>query len=301
VARLDGRRALVTGGRGFIGGALCRRLEEAGAEVYTLGRTPPREAPDRRALVGDLQIVDQAREVFRTVRPHVVFHLASQVVGARSLDVVLSTLHHNLTATVNLLTAAREADCDRVILAGSMEEPDPSGDWSVPSSPYAAAKLAASTYGRMFHALFDLPVVLLRLFMVYGPGQQDLSKLIPHVITSLHRGEEPTFTSGTRLVDWIYVDDVADAFVKAAQAQGIEGATLDIGSGELTPIREVVCKLFEFMGATHAPRFGQLEDRPMEQERRADVARPRQAMGWAPRTSLDEGLRHAVAWYTAGS
>lgn len=296
-AALHGQRALVTGGRGFIGSALCRKLEAAGAEVYSLGRSPVPDSRDRHALVGDLQNIDATRKVFRLIRPDLVFHLASHVLGARSLDVVLSTFHSNLTSTANLLVAARETDCARVVLTSSMEEPDPCGEWSIPCSPYAASKLAASSYGRMFHALFELPVVLLRVFMVYGPGQHDREKLIPHVITSLRDRKSPAFSSGTRLVDWIYVDDVADAFVRAALATGIDGQTLDIGSGELVSVRDVVNTLYRIMDESRAPEFGQVDDRPMEQERRADVMRATEALGWHPATSLYDGLQKTVDWY----
>lgn len=298
VRALSGRRVLVTGGRGFIGGAVSRGLEVAGARVFTVGRTPLQEAGDGLALIGDLASIEETRAVFDQVKPDLVFHLASHVVGARSPDLVLPTFHGNLTSTVNVLVAARETGCARVILTGSLEEPEPSGEWSVPSSPYAAAKLAASTYGRMFSALFDLPVVILRVFMVYGPAQRDIKKLIPYVISTLNSGGRPTFTSGTRLVDWIYVDDVADAFVQAATAPGIDGYTLDVGSGELVSVRSVVEQLYEILQAPGMPEFGQVGDRPMEQVRRADVATAERAFGWRPRVSLAEGLRKTADWYT---
>lgn len=295
---LSGRHVLVTGGRGFIGGALSRRLAAAGAKVFTAGRTPPQEAHAGTALTANLESIEEARAVFERVRPEFVFHLASHVVGARSPELVLPTFHGNLTSTVNVLVAARESGCARVMLTGSLEEPEPSGEWSVPSSPYAAAKLASGSYGRMFNALFDLPVVILRVFMVYGPAQRDVKKLIPYVITTLNAGGRPTFTSGARLVDWIYVDDVADAFVHAATARGIEGATLDVGSGELVSVRSVVEQLYEILQIPEAPEFGQVSDRPMEQVRRADVPLSQQALGWRPSVSLAEGLRRTADWYT---
>ena len=297
VPGLRGRRALVTGGRGFIGAALCRQLVEAGAEVHTVGRSQPGTADDARAHVCDLQDIDATRALFDTVRPDYVFHLASHVLGARTPEVVLSTYHSNLTTTVNLLVAAHEQQCRRVLLTGSLEEPDPSLEWSIPSSPYAAAKSAAGAYGRMFHALFGLPVVILRVFMVYGPGQNDIKKLIPYVITSLLNEESPTFTSGAREVDWIYVNDVAEAFVKAAIADGIEGATVDVGSGQLASVREVVEHLYRIMDAREAPVFGSVSDRPMEQVRKADTVAAERMMGWQTRTTLEEGLRATADWY----
>ena len=291
------RRVLVTGGRGFIGSVVTNKLITLGAEVFTVGRTHPIDLYDTHSIVCDLTSMEATRALFARVRPHIVIHLASHVLGARSLDVVLPTFHSNLTSTVNLLIAAGEADCTRVLLTGSLEEPDPSNNWSIPSSPYAAAKLCASTYGRMFHALFALPVVILRVFMVYGPGQSDIKKLIPYVITSINNGDTPAFTSGTRRVDWIYVDDVAEAYVRAAVASGIVGQTIDVGSGELISVREIVERLFEILELKSPPEFGHVSDRQLEQVRYANIAKTNSAIGWQPKISLAQGLRLTVDWY----
>ena len=186
---LTGRRALVTGAAGFIGSALCQRLVASGTEVYGVSRVFRSTADGIRWWTADLSEVDAAPRILRQVRPDVVFHLASHVSGDRGLGAVVPTLRDNLVTTVNLLTAAAEAGEARVVLAGSMEEPD--RDDPAPSSPYAAAKSAASAYARLFDQLYGLPVVNLRVFMVYGPGQRDDTKLIPYVISSLLRGEAP--------------------------------------------------------------------------------------------------------------
>jgi nucleoside-diphosphate-sugar epimerase len=149
----------------------------------------------------------------------------------------------------------------------------------------------------MFHALYQLPVVVLRVFMVYGPGQQDTSKLVPYVTLSLLRGEVPKLTSGHREVDWIYVDDVVEGLLAAAVASGIEGGTIDIGSGRLTTIRAVVEELVRLNGDRIQPVFGALADRPLEQVRVADIARSWSRMGWKPTISLQDGLERTVAWY----
>ena len=294
---IAGSQFLVTGGRGFIGSVVCQQLASAGAKVWTVGRTPSADTADTSSLVADLADLDATRRVFDTAKPDIVLHLASHVVGSRSPDVVLSTYHSNLTSTVNLLLAAQENECRRVVLTGSLEEPDPSDDWPVPSSPYAAAKLAAGSYGRMFNALFGLSVVTLRVFMVYGPGQSDETKLIPYVITSLLKGEVPTFTSGVREVDWIHVDDVAKAYLTAAVASGVDGKTLDVGTGELATVRDVVEKLFSIIGSKEDPAFGAVEDRQMEQVRRADVQQTNRIRQWKPTLDLDSGVLKTVRWY----
>jgi nucleoside-diphosphate-sugar epimerase len=288
-------RVLVTGAAGFIGSALCRALVRTGHEVHGASRVP-RDGAEMCWWQVDLSDPDAVRRILRKVRPSVVFHLASRVSGDRALGTVLPTVRDNLLATVNVLTAACEAD-GRVVLAGSMEEVDPADPTAAPSSPYAAAKTAAGTYARLFHALYGLPVVSLRVFMVYGPGQRDTTKLIPYVTTALLRGEQPLLTSGTREIDWVFVDDVAAAFIAAARAPGAEGQSVDVGSGRLITIRSLVARLTHLVGAQVEPLFGALDDRPLETRRIADVARTETLIGWRPSTSLDVGLRHTIRWF----
>src|SRR5205807_310545 len=106
---------------------------------------------------------------------------------------------------VNVLTSAAEIGCERVIVTGSSEEPVCPG--TVPCSPYAAAKVSSTCYSQLFHDLFHLRVIVPRVFMTYGPGQHDTTKLVPYTVLSLLRGEAPHLASGKRMVDWIYVDD----------------------------------------------------------------------------------------------
>lgn len=290
------RRVLVTGASGFIGKHLCHRLVREGHEVHGVSRNP-RQDGDIRWRQADLADATAARELLEHVQPDTVFHLASYVSGSRSLDAVLPTMQHNLVAAVNVLVAAARSGCGLVALAGSMEEPESSSGEPIPGSPYAAAKYAAGAYGRMIHALHDLAVVNLRVFMVYGPGQDDRTKVIPYVVTSLLRGESPRLSSGVRPVDWVYVEDVVDAFLAAAQTQDLAGATLDVGSGELVTIRSIVEQIVETMGTRVEPEFGALPDRPLEQARTADVKRTHSMIGWEPRTTLAAGLRATVEWY----
>jgi UDP-glucose 4-epimerase len=291
---------LVTGATGFIGSHVCRLLGEAGAEVHGVGRrTQAGILGVARYHAGDLADASFVDRVLDEARPRCVFHLASHVVGARDLDQVASTLRDGLIATVNVLTAAVRHGGPRVVLAGSLEEPEPQSDFLVPSSPYAAAKLAGTAYARMFHALYELPVVHARIFMVYGPGQRDLRKLVPYTILSLLRGEAPRVSAGDRLVDWVYVEDVARGLMRMGEQGGIEGQSVDLGTGILTSVREVVMQLAKLVRPDIHPEFGAVAARPMEQVRRADTAAAECITGWRPGFSLAEGLARTVDWYRA--
>src|SRR5208283_1348164 len=231
------RRALVTGASGFIGTALCRKLIASGVEVHGVSRNPPagadaqQQASRIRWWNADLVELEAARSLIRAIRPDATFHLASLVTGSRSLGTVLPIFRNNFMTAFNLLISTAENSAGRIVLAGSFEEPDEVD--SAPCSPYAAAKWSASGYARMFHALYQVPVVIAKIFMVYGPGQWDHTKLIPYVTISLLRGEAPRLSSGVRLVDWIYVDDVVEGLIGCGQAPGIDGRTVELGSGEM--------------------------------------------------------------------
>jgi UDP-glucose 4-epimerase len=289
-------RVLVTGASGFIGSHLVRALCAHGSEVHAVSRTEQsQQAAGLQWWRCDLEDGAAARSVIERVQPDIIFHLASQVYGSRERSAVMPTFNANLVSTLNILLAAADCGCRRVVLTGSQEEPTTPGQ--PPCSPYAAAKGAAGMYARMFHALYRLPVVVLRVFMVYGPGQRDLKKLIPYVVLALSRSEGPALTNGSRRIDWVYVEDVVRALLAAAVAQGIDGETIDVGSGNLVTIREVVEQLCHLMQSKVSPQFGALPPRPLEIEACANVERSIALLRWKPLVPLAEGLRRTVAWY----
>ena len=294
---LAGSRVLVTGASGLIGSQLLRVLGR-GAEIVALSRSARPDEEGVRWQVADIERSGTIAGIVESVRPQVVIHLAGAVRGDRSLEAVGPTLRANLLATVELLEATVRAGCERVVLSGSLlEEPASGGPQAIPPSPYGASRWAASAYGRMFHAIFDAPVTILRPSYAYGPGQER-TKLIPYMITALLNGESPRLSSGERVIDWVYAEDVARAYVKAAWRPGVEGRTLDIGSGSSASVRQVIEAIVELVGPTAGkPLIGAVPVRRMEQDVPPDVEAAASALGWRATTPLDEGLRRTVAWY----
>jgi len=292
------RRYLVTGASGFIGRAVCEQLLLLGAEVHgTSRREVVFDSGNWTHHPADLTDADAVDALFAAARPEYLIHLASFVTGKREIDRVRETLTGNLVSAVNVLVAASNVDVDKAVLAGSLEEPE-SGDAAViPASPYAASKWSASGYARMMHALYDLDVAVARIFMVYGPGQEDRSKLVPYVCLAAARSEAPKLMSGARPVYWIYIDDVAAGLIRMAQAGPVNGDYVDLGSGQLVTTGEIAGRICKLSGNGIRPELGAVPDRAMEQVRVADVAGAHAQLDWSVAVDLDAGLRHTYEWY----
>ena len=302
-SRFSGQRILVTGGAGFIGSHLCARLRELGADVHAVSRAE-RAATDGgpRWWRGDVADIDTARALIDAVAPDVIFHLASHVTGRGETEQVAPTLHANLVSLVNVMTAASERGCGRIVSCGSLEQAALDGVDTVPVSPYTAAKWASGMYARFFHAHYGLPVVHLRIAMVYGPGKCTETRLVPYVIRSLLAGEAPKLSSGELELDWLYIDDAIEGLLAAGAApDAVDGRPIELGSGRLVSVRATVEHIMSLMadrvGAGIEPDFGALPERPFERRLPADVAHARARIGWQPTTPLDDGLRATVDWY----
>ncbi|HEU0086640.1 MAG TPA: NAD-dependent epimerase/dehydratase family protein [Pseudonocardiaceae bacterium] len=291
----SGRRVLVTGARGFLGARLVDRLLVDGAQVHAVSRHDAPGRPDVCWWRLDLSNLAPTANMIGSVRPDVIFHLASEVTGARDVNLVLPVFRSNLQSTVNLLVASTENVPARIVLAGSLEEAGIDGGELAPSSPYAVAKWASTGYARMFSELWALSISTLRISMVYGPGQRDMSKLIPYVIDSVLQGRIPKVTSGTRRVDWVYVDDVVDALLAAARAA--HSGVINIGSGSSVAIRDVVALVTRIIGTGLEAEFGALADRPLDRDWCADISAAKELIGWQPSTGLEQGMEMTVRWY----
>jgi UDP-glucose 4-epimerase len=286
-----GRRILVAGAGGFLGRHLVRRLGEAGAEVLAVSKSSQgQEVGKVRWCRGDMRDPVAVRAMFREIDPEIVYQLCGHPNGSRDLRLVLPTMESDILTTVNLLLTAVEHPVDRFITTASLEEP---AEGEPPNCPYAAAKMSSVAYARMFHLLYHAPVVILRPFMTYGPDQPE-TKVISYMIQSLLKGEAPNLSSGERMVDWVYIDDVIDGFLAAATVAGVDGSTFDLGTGEMVSIQEVAIKLASLIQSGVNPVFGALPDRPFERVRAADTYTAKLKLGWQATVQLDEGLRLTV-------
>jgi len=284
------KRVLITGASGFIGRKLATQLLAAGAIVHGTSRSE--RVNDDLPITwhqGTFENLETAQRIVGEVRPDIIFHLAGMVTGSNSVTNVLPTYHSLVTSTVNLLSVAAAIDCQRIVIVGSSNEPVD----QFANSPYAAAKWAASMYSRLYQQLYNLPIVVARTFVAYGPGQPS-DKLIPYVLSQLMNAQRPKLSSGAWKTDWIYIDDVVEGLIQCATAPDVEGATIDIGTGEYASVRDVVEKLVAILDPPLTPLFGAVPDRHSEHTPVANTAFAWEKLHWKAKVGLEEGLRKTV-------
>jgi nucleoside-diphosphate-sugar epimerase len=257
-------------------------------------RTAGLPVPVKRVPL-DLEDAESVRAAVSSAPFDIVFHLAAVGTTDPGVDPIFA-LAVNAGGTVLLLEALVGRDVRRVVLVGSSHEygAREASEGLDPFSAYAASKVAAWAFGRMFWRAYDLPVVTTRLFQVYGPGQAR-SSLIPAAIGAALAGQDFDMTAGKQERDFVYVEDAANGMLAAALAQGIDGQSVDLGSGVARPIRQVVERIWRLAGGTGTLRYGALPYRRGEVVRLcADSDRTSALTGWRAETGLDEGLKTTI-------
>ena len=315
---MSGRRVLVTGGAGFVGSNLVRRLAREGHAVHLLVRptatpTPdsgPDHAPWRLASVArELQChavaLDDGEAVRRAVariRPEWIFHLAAHGAYPWHTD-RQAMIDTNITGTSNLLDACLRHGFAAFVHAGSSVEYGPvahapaESEPVAPMSDYAVTKAAATLLGVALARRHGAPIVTLRLYSVYGPDE-DPRRLLPTLIAHARRGSLPPLVRPEIARDFVYVADVEDAFLLAA-ARPEPGAVYNIGTGVQTTLAELVQLVQQQFALTAEPVWGSMPDRAWDTTTwLADNRLARDRLGWLPRYSLDAGLRAMAAWLT---
>ena len=294
---MDGKRVLVTGGSGFIGGAIAASLR-ADNDVRTLD-TDPDPPAGVTAIEGDVRDREAVEEAVANV--DVVFHQAAIVSVERSIDDPSETHAVNATGTLRVLEAARRHDARVVAASSAAVYGDPEGVPLAegarlePTSPYGLSKLALDHYLRLYHELYGLETVALRYFNVYGPGQTggDYAGVIEAFLRAARSGEPLTVHGdGEQTRDFVHVDDVVRANLLAAETDAV-GASYNVGTGDSVTIRGLAERIRHAVGSDSPIVHGDARDGDVRHSR-ADITKAREELGYRPSVGLSEGLETLV-------
>jgi dolichol-phosphate mannosyltransferase len=299
-------RALVTGAAGFVAANLARRLVADGHDV-TLAVRPGSNLWRLQGLaarVTEVELSDAAAvtALVDATRPEQLFHLAAH--GAYSTQKDLGRIvATNLVGTMNVVNAAAAFECRHVVCAGSSSEYGfkdhaPSEDELVePNSDYAVTKAAATLFGGYAARRSSMRVTTLRLYSVYGPFEEP-SRLIPQLLLHALRGALPPLADPRTARDFVYVDDVVNAFLAAANDDtGPRDAVYNVGSGQQSDLGEIVAIARELFGVSAEPVWGTMAQRSWDTNVwSCNNGRIRTQLGWTPRTDLHRGLTATMEW-----
>jgi UDP-N-acetylglucosamine/UDP-N-acetyl-alpha-D-glucosaminouronate 4-epimerase len=302
-------KALITGGAGFIGSHIASRLIGEGHEVRVLDNFSTGNRSNLAAFEGDFDLIEGDMQSYE--RAHnavqgceVVFHQAALPSVPRSIQDPLTSNAANVVGTLNLLLASRDSGVRRVVFASSssiygadLTLPKQEDRAPMPISPYAVAKLASEGYCRSFSEVYGLETVALRYFNVFGPRQDPLSQyaaVIPRFITALLAGESPVvFGDGEQSRDFTYIDNVIDANLRAAEAEGVAGRTFNIACGERISLNRLLDEIRAIVGSDVEASYQESRQGDVKHSL-ADISLAREQLGYEPLVDFNEGLLRTV-------
>jgi nucleoside-diphosphate-sugar epimerase len=305
---------LVTGGAGFIGSHIAERLLSEGHAVRVLDNfsTGRREnlagfGTEIDLVEGDIRDLDAVSRAVGGV--DAVFHEAALASVPRSVDDPATSNQVNVMGTLNVLLASRDAGVRRVVYASSSsiygespELPKREEMSPAPESPYAVSKLAGEYYCRVFSSLYGLECVALRYFNVFGPRQDPSSQyaaVVPIFVAALLAGQRPVIHGdGEQSRDFTYVENVVEANLLAAFADGCAGQVMNAACGSTVTVNELFDRLRTLTGAAVEPVY--VEPRAGDVRHSfADVTKARRMLGFEPSVEFEEGLVRTIQWFRA--
>jgi len=304
--------AVVTGGAGFIGSNLARALLERGDTVRVIDDL----STGRRENIADIESeiafhqtsicdYDALPAIFEGA--DVCYHQAALASVPRSINDPATTNRVNVTGTLNVFLACRDAGVRRVVYASSSSvygdaETVPVAETVplCPISPYAVSKAANELYARNFSDLYGIEMAGLRYFNIFGPRQDPnshYSAVIPIFVRRMLEGKPPVvYGDGQQSRDFTYIENVVNANIQAANHEGTLSGVFNIACGRSTSLLTMIEYLNHAMGSCFEPEYGPRRAGDITMSF-ADISRARDSFGYEPAVHIEEGLRRTVAWY----
>lgn len=303
---------LVTGGAGFIGSNICRKLVSQGCFVRVVDNLLTGKKSNLADVIDKMEFIDAdmgdsevARSAMKDI--DVVLHQGALPSVPVSVEDPAATHQHCVNATFTLLLAARDAGVKRFVYAASSSaygdsptSPKIETMPTSPLSPYAVAKLTGEYYCSVFYNIYGLQTISLRYFNVFGPYQDPASQYaaaIPAFVSAILKDEPPTiYGDGEQSRDFTYIDNVVDANLLAARANQTKGEVINIACGKAVTVNEIIDLINELLGKNVTPIY--TDPRPGDVKHSlADITAAGNLIGFEPAIQFNEGLQKAIDWY----
>lgn len=305
-------KCLVTGGAGFIGSNICRKLISQGCFVRVVDNLLTGKKSNLKDVIDKIEFIEADmgdEEVAHTAMKNidVVLHQGALPSVPRSVDEPAATHKHCVDATFTLLLAARDAGIKRFVYASSSSaygdtptSPKVETMLPQPLSPYAVGKLVGEYYCSVFYKVFGLETISLRYFNVFGPHQDPTSQYaaaIPAFVTAILKDTPPTvYGDGLQSRDFTYVDNVVQANLLAARAGNTAGDVINIACGQAITVNETIEVINATLGKNIKPIY--TDPRPGDVKHSlADISAAENLIGFKPKVPFKQGLQLAIDWY----
>lgn len=313
VGHWSGRRVLVTGAAGLLGGSMSQELLDRGSTVlgFDIAWTD-RDAVNPAgftAVSGDVRDRSAVETVLREERVDTVIHLAAQTLVGPAMEDPVDTFSNNVAGTWTLLEACRgRRSVERIVVASSDKAYGDAGGRPYretmalrPAHPYDSSKAMADLLAQTYARTYGLPVAITRCANLYGGGDSNWSRIVPGTIRSILRDESPVIRSdGTFLRDYLFVRDAAIGVLVLADAVGrrseLRGEAFNFAAGQRLTALEMVDRILLVMRSTLRPTILAISRNEVPVQR-VSAVRARRELGWRPHVTLTAGLRETVAWY----
>ena len=310
--KIENRKVLLTGGTGFLGHHVVKALLDKEADVTLLIQPHDKTWRLDEGIQSKINVIkatltdrEETRIAVEEVQPEVIIHFAGWMERQRDVAILDDMYEHHVSSTVNLISAANPEVTKLIINTGTSEEYGEQADPFIetlpidPVSPYSASKGAATVMATYLSKAIGLPVVTMRPFITYGPGQVH-DTLIPFLIKGVLQKKTAELTEGLQYRDFIFVDDLVSCYLAAIEkAESIKSPQVfNIGTGQKTRVRDVIETISELTNGQDYLKIGARPMRPGEPVSMvADIQKATDFLGWTPKVSLNEGIGKTVAWW----
>ena len=299
------QKILITGSSGFIGTNLLISLQSQNIDIAVIERLHNRKIKNITNYIGDICDYSFVEKTILDFQPNKVFHLAGYKNRSLNIEEVSSSLNINLMGTLNLYQAITKITTVKsIVTLGTTDEygiHSSSFNESLieyPISPYGFSKLCGTKLAQFFNRSFNLPIVVLRPTIAYGPFQAN-DMFIPSLINTLIVNKEFKMTEGNQLRDFIYISDLVEALIQISEKQNCNGEIFNIGSGESLKLKGVATDIASYLNKEHLLKLGSIPYRQNEvMQYKTCTEKINNVIGWFPKVSFKKGIELTVKHFT---